>query len=136
MLRISRLVNMTITETQPLRRTVLEPLRDEAQFQALLQAAAADDHVVIAPSHVATQDGQVVGYASLGSIAVVNVWLDSQRVKALDSLRLLKQAESVAKATGLRQYLMPCAHTSPFLPHMERLGFTKLGYTCLHWKAT
>lgn len=116
------------------RRTVLDPIVSDAERRELLRAAATDDHVVIAPSHIARQAGQIVGYASLGSIAVVNVWLDSRRVTAFDSLRLLRASEEEARRLGLKQYLMPCAHTSPFYPHMERLGFKRLGFTSLNWK--
>jgi len=123
-----------MNETLALRRTEIVPITAPEQVQELVQAAAADHHIVIAPSHLAMKEGEVVGYASIGSIPLFNVWLDSRKVQALDSLRLLKNAEAMARQMGVRQYLMPCAHTSPFHPHMERLGFTRLGFSELNWK--
>jgi hypothetical protein len=120
--------------TTQLRRVAFEPIAGPEQVKDLLLAAAADDHIVIAPSHVARLGDDLVGYASIGSIPVVNVWLDSQRVKAIDSLRLLRAAEQASRDMGIRQWLMPCAHTSPFYPHMERLGFKRLGFASLNWK--
>jgi len=119
---------------ETLHRSTIEPIAGPDELRDLLLAAASDNHVVIGASHVIRKDGELVGYASIGSVPMVNVWLDSKRVKALDSLRLLRAGEVLARDLGVRQYLMPCAHTSPFFPHMERLGFKRLGFTSLNWK--
>lgn len=118
----------------PGRRCRIEPLRSNEQLRELVAAANQDRHPVIGPTHVAIKAGRVVGY--MGVIPSVQVWVDTHQVKALDSLRLLREAEAVLRRAGIRRYVMPCAEHSPFYPHMERLGFTRLGFTSLNLKDT
>lgn len=100
---------------------------DPALLPALRAAARADEHALLFPTHVVSKGGDLVGYASLDATPIVNVWLDSKRVVALDSVRLLVAAEQRLHERGIRTYVMPCARTSPFFPHMGRLGFKLLG---------
>jgi len=111
-----------------------EAERRNALVQNLKHAAAQDNHTVIAPTHVVTKGGQIVGYGSLGGMPTLHVWLDSKQVHAVESLRLLETIEAVAASQGVRTVLMPCAEESPFAMHMERMGFTKLGATVLYVK--
>ena len=97
--------------------------------------AAADDHVAIAPTHVVEDDsGRIVGYGSIGAVQYMGVWLDSKRVNAMQSVKLLKQAETLAKEAGVNQVLMPCDPRSPFAPYMPKLGFQQLGTAIFNLK--
>lgn len=112
----------------------LRPLRPD-ELPALREAARADAHAVLWPTHVAVrEDGRIVGYASVCATPVVQVWLDSREVKALETVRLLAQLEREVLPAGLRGYVMPCAQSSPFFPRMERLGFARLGECVWHYK--
>ena len=113
----------------------LRRLRTPEQLAALQAAAASDNHAVVHPTHVITRNGEVVGYASiLAPVALVNVWLHSQKVHARDSLHLLKVGETLAAETGASAVLFPCSVDSPFIGHMERLGFERLGASTLNLK--
>lgn len=112
----------------------LKPISSREELEALERAAAADNHSVLAPTHLVVRGGDIVGYASIGGIPILNVWVDSQRVKARESAYLLNAAENVAAATGVRRILLPCSQESPFHPLIEKLGYTRLGVTSLNVK--
>ena len=115
-------------------RMRLEPLTTAQQWQELQRVAQEDGHAALAPSHIAVHGDRIVGCASIGSITYMNVWLDSKRVRALDSARLMRAAEVEARRQGLRNYLIGCTQDSPFYPHMERMGFRRLGWIDMHYR--
>ena len=126
------------------QRAVLKPLkprdqREAAALPALLeqlgQQAAADNHAVIAPTHVMVKDGQIIGYLSLAGLPVVQAWFDSHHKHAADSIRMIEHGETIFREQGGRQFAVACTEESPFSPHLERLGFKKLGTTTL-WAKT
>ena len=49
-------------------------------------------------------------------------------------MHLLNFGESILARQGHRSLIVPCWEGSPFAPHMERLGYTKLGTTTLSSK--
>lgn len=105
----------------------LIPVKNAEDLDRVRSAAAADEHVAIAPTHIVERDGLIVGYCSIGAIPVVNAWLHSKIVHPRESVYLLNTAEAVAHAMGAQRILMPCSPNSPFHPHMERLGYRVLG---------
>lgn len=105
----------------------LRPLRTNADFHAVHVAAEADQHRVIAATHMVEKHGQVVGYCSLGAATPMLVWLDTQQVQARDSLYLLNMAENIAANAGVRQLMVPCQTDSPFHPFMEKFGYQNAG---------
>lgn len=109
-----------------------EAAAHQERLQALVQAAAADHHQVVAPTHAVIKGETIVGYASMAGLPTMHVWLDSTRVHAGESLRLLETALAVMADKGVRAVCVPCGTESPFAAHMERLGFTKLGPTVLY----
>jgi len=126
-----------------LERAKLIPLqpRDAADAEALpatlhaLQMQAADDqHIVVCPTHIMVKGHEILGYLSLGGLPVVHAWFDSHHKHALDSLKMIETGEAIFADKGVRQFAVACAEHSPFTPHMERLGFTKLGTTVLWTK--
>jgi hypothetical protein len=109
-------------------------MQTPAELETLIAVAAEDGHSVVGATHLLTKNGKITGYASLGGIPLMNVWLDSKQMGALDSMLLLRDAEAILADRGHHQYLMPCTVESPFNPHMERLGFKRLGPTMMHLK--
>lgn len=97
-------------------------------------AAAKDGHCPICPTQEAVKDGEIVGAVSLGSVPLVHVWMDSKRVKARDSVRLLRELEERAARMGFRVICCPCTDSSPYRPVMERLGFLDGGGMRLFYK--
>lgn len=123
-----------------LERTILLPFRAQsaddmqAQIQRLKDAAACDQHCVIAPSHVMVKGEKLLGYLSLGALPNVHAWFDSKHPHALDSLKMIETGEAILRDKGVQAYSLLCAEESPFTPHLERLGFSKLGATVLYLK--
>ena len=125
-------------ETQLAQRATLLPLKPRTQedaaalpgkLEALQAKAGADAHCVIAPTHVLMKGGEVLGYFSLGALPTVQAWFDSNHKHAADSLKMIEHGETIFREQGVRMYAICCAEESPFTPHMERLGFRKLGTT-------
>lgn len=107
---------------------ILRPIRPE-DLEPLVAAAAADAHEVWFPTHVVTDpEGTIVGYASVNlRPAIVFVWMDSRRNSARDSVTALRSMEDYLRMSGVTDYLMPCAPSSPYLAHMGKLGFKEKG---------
>jgi len=105
----------------------VRPLRTNADFHAVHVAAEADQHQVIAATHMAEKHGQVIGYASIGAVTPMLVWVSTKQVQARDSLYLLNMAENIAANAGVRQLMVPCQTDSPFHPFMEKFGYTSAG---------
>jgi hypothetical protein len=92
-----------------------------------LQAnAAADNHKVVAPTHVAMKNGEVVGYLSHGAIPTVLVWFDTKKVSAGDSTQLIVKMEEIAMSKGYPAIAVPCSESSPYFPYMPKFGYHDL----------
>lgn len=104
-------------------RAQLRPLRDVAELQALIAAAAADDHIAVWPTVVAEKAGELVGYASVGQVALVNLWMHTKKFTARDSRTLVGQLEKQVARCGFPAMCFPCPATSPFAPYMAKLGY-------------
>lgn len=112
----------------------IKKLESVEALNELRAAAAGDSHCVMWPTHVLQKDGETVGYVSVCSMPVVNVWVHSQKTSALENVRTLKAVEAALRANGITEYVMPCADDSPFFEKMQRLGFSKIGQTTLFVK--
>lgn len=112
----------------------VRPVRDVSQVKALVAAAAVDHHTVIAPTEIVWRGTEIVGYGSLGGAPMMHVWLDSKSVRPRESIALLATGETLLARHGHHSVIVPCWDGSPFAPHMERLGYTKLGTTTLYTK--
>lgn len=121
-------------EELPNGHVMVRPLSSKEDAQKLILLAREDEHTVLFPTHLVTKHGEIVGYGSINAMPMVNVWLHSHKVKARDSLHLLNIAENIAANAGLKQFVMPCSQHSPFFPHMEKLGFKRLGFAELNIK--
>lgn len=114
--------------------TDFRQIRTREELDRLVEAAKADAHRVVLATHVVEKDGEIVGYGSINAAPTINLWLDSKKVKPLDSIRLLHRLTDGLSFTGARHVLMPCADNSPFAPIMPQLGFEPLGHTTLYLK--
>ena len=94
---------------------------EEEDMSALQEMAKADDHAVIAPSLIVEKDGQIIGY--LGMVPTVLVWLDSQRVKARDSLIVANTYENLLRAQWNGVIAVPCVNKSPLKEYLPKLGY-------------
>lgn len=115
--------------------TVLLPVRQmktgENIVAALLKAAGADRHTAIAPTHVMMRGDKIIGYLSLNGLPQVHAWFDSTVKNPRHSREMIKSGEVIFREMGVKNYCIACAAESPFTPHMERMGFEKLGTTVL-----
>lgn len=115
-------------------KAFLQPIESEHEMAELLEAAGKDKHEVVFPSHLVKKDGKTIGYVGVFSMPVLMWWLDSKEGKARDTLELLAQIEDFARSKNVKRYATICSEDSPYFPHMERLGFSKLGETVLFEK--
>ena len=102
--------------------------------EELINASAADDHIVIFPTHVTRKDGEVVGYCSFGGAPLIHWWLDSKKGTAMDTLRLHKEWEANMKESVVKAYQIACSPDSPYADKMEKLGYKFIGNTNLYIK--
>jgi hypothetical protein len=103
-----------------------------------LQAAAkADDHILFHPTHIAERgpEKEILGYATIGAIPLVNVWFDSKRVKGRESATLMNMVENEAQRAGHHTICVPCWASSPLRPMIEKgLGYSYFGEAGLFLK--
>lgn len=126
-------------QTQLLERPILMPLRalrQEPQRVAehIRDLAAADNHAVLGPTHAMMKGDKIIGYLSLNGLPNVHAWFDTKHPHAMDSLKMIEMGELVLREAGITGYTLLCAKESPFTPHLERMGFQKLGETVLYVK--
>ena len=107
----------------------------EDEREKLAELAAADDHIVLFATHVVEKNGEIVGYLSIGAVPIVNLWMDSKRVKSNDSIAVIGQLDAIMDDSGTPTYFMPCDEKSPYQPYMERSGFEAILKTVLHIKS-
>lgn len=119
----------------PLRaRTPAEAQQLEGRIRQLQTQANAEQHPVLAPTHVMMKGDEIVGYLSLAGLPMVQAWFDSQHKVASDSLKMIEHGETIFREQGVQAFGLCCAEESPFTPHLERLGFRKLGATVVWLK--
>lgn len=104
----------------------------------LAKRAKADNHELVAPSHVFVKHGELVGYASIAQVPLILPWFDTRKCKAADSLYFINQVENLIAecmpANGQDFVCVPFVAGSPFEPHIESLGFVNAGKVSLAFK--
>ncbi len=113
-------------------RPKLYRLRQPSDHRLLEQAAAADAHGLILPTHAVLKDNKIVGAFGLPAAPLVTVWMDTRQANAFDSLLAIQEASGVMREAGHSQCIVACADTSPFFAKMDKLGMTRLAVTTLH----
>ena len=96
-----------------------------SRIRELVEAAAADDHDVVDPTHLAEINGKPVGYASIEPVAMINLWSHTAN-KPRVSLQMLNMVENEAARQGFGTVIVPCRVVSPFYRLLDsRLGYKK-----------
>jgi len=106
----------------------------QEDMETLTKRAAEDNHVVLKPTHVMEQDGEIVGYLSVGAVPLVLAWTDSKKVKAPASVNALCFVEDVLQAVGADCVCVPCWESSPFFTYMPKFGYQQTITTTLFVK--
>lgn len=112
---------------------LLPPEELQNTLRALVDAAGNDDHICLNPTHVMIRAGKVCGYLSLNGLPQVHCWFDTHSGHALDSIKMIEHGTVAMREHGMKDFAVACAENSPFHPHMERLGFKKVGTTTI-WR--
>lgn len=107
-----------------------------ADVEPVKAAAHADNHEVIALSHVMTKGGEMIGAGSLAQVPLVLPWFDTQKCKARDTMYFINQAENMIAELlpNVEMFCVPFAEKSPFVPHIEQIGFVNAGKFYLTFK--
>ena len=106
---------------------IVRPLRDRDELVRLNVEANRDNHVPILPTHVFEKAGELAGYASIGALTPINTWFHTKRMKARDSIVAISSLENMVRCNGGNGLIVPLSDNSPFLPVMDRLGFSNIG---------
>jgi hypothetical protein len=94
-------------------------------MQPLLEAAHADNHSVVRPTHIVRKDEGIIGYLSIGVLPTVLLWMDTKRAKVRDSLAVITFYENLVAPSG--GVIIPVQSKSPYYPLMEQAGYEKAG---------
>jgi len=113
---------------------ILRPLRDDEDLLRLQRAAAADNHLVLAPSWVIEKGGDVAGYIGLNSLPIYQGWFHTRRMQARDSLTVFNQVENLCRMRGGREVVLLLPQSSAFREIMSRFGYRHVDTVGLHWK--
>jgi len=91
---------------------------------AILRATREDGAECLAPTHVLEQDGRVMGYGSVGRVALISGWT-APAVDDTESVAALNAMEAVARAQGAQILLVACTDTCRFKGLMAAAGYTE-----------
>ncbi len=106
-------------------KAIRGPLQHEVLKQ-LIADAAEDDHIVHSATHLIYKEGELAGYFSLGVIPTGLCWFSTKKMKAHDSANVITAIENqCALDPRIGSMMTPVSPTSPFHPHMEKLGYKK-----------
>jgi len=111
----------------------LRQIRSKEEQEAILKVAREDNDGVMFPSHVVLKNGEVAGAVSLGAIPFVCLWHSSKLLGPKDSLILKSIYDAVMEQKGTPQYFIACNKASPYLGHMDQLGYSPIWETNLFY---
>ncbi len=97
------------------------------KLPALQEAAAADQHCVVLPTHTVERGGDLLGYFSLANVATTLMWLDSQKIMPRESMGLINSIELYLHLRGCEHNFTCCDPKSPFRAVMNHFGYQMLG---------
>ncbi len=93
----------------------------KADYPALVEAAKADNHCVLGPTHILRKDGRIIGYAGKAP-APLMFWSHTQN-SPFDTFRFLRFA--IAQMGGA--HWTTCDLASPLYRFMGELGYERFG---------
>lgn len=105
---------------------LIRPLRDAADLRALQEAAAQDNHLVLAPNFVIEKNGEIVGYTGLNTLPLCQGWLHTTRMRPRDSVIVFNHMENLARMQGLQSIGFLTPTNGSFAPLLARMGFQRL----------
>lgn len=112
-------------ESLAARELKFRPYDEERDGRAVLQAARADNHAPLKPTHVIERDGEIVGSLAINSLPLFRIWFHTEKIKAADSKQLLFAIESHYRMAGVPLVATLVPLKSPFYPVGARFGYTE-----------
>ena len=102
--------------------------KDEKELKDLFDAAKAENHGIFCPTHPVRQNGEAVGYFSIGSpgYPVVFAWL-GKCIQPRESFSLVNRVENHVAMAGATGVCFPVPYISPFHPLMVPMGYKNGG---------
>jgi len=100
------------------------PILDKETYEKVLDAALANGHEVIQPTHMVLKDGEIVGGFSI-QVTCASWWMDTEHSQRRDSLQAFHAMDALIADRGHNAYIMPCREDSPYFELMERGEFKK-----------
>jgi len=97
-------------------------IQNQDDFKATVQAAEADEHIVLNPTHMLVRNNEVIGGWSLGGTPLVTIWNHTQKISARDTMMMNPVLDSIMKQQTT-SYLIACTESSPYNKYMEKLGY-------------
>ena len=113
---------------------LLRPIRDEADLEALRQAAHADAHALVAPNFIIEKNGEISGYIALNSLPTVHGWFHTTRMRARDSLAIINVVENLIRAQRCQHLLWLLPDDATWVDHAETLGYQPMGHCSMKLK--
>jgi hypothetical protein len=99
----------------------IHAIENQKDWDAVVKASGSDGHYPHAATHYFTKDDEIVGAFNVGPF--VNWWMKTDK-KLPDTLRALIKAQRALKAAKVLNPVWMVSNDSPYLPYLERLGFT------------
>lgn len=96
------------------------------EIEQISEKALADNHGVIAPSHIVEHGTELGGCLSVGTIPLVLTWLNTANMRPLQSAEVFRQVERSLRFNGCRYVAYSCPRQSPFYDLAERAGYVKV----------
>ena len=122
---------MNLSDQLPL----LRPVRGEEDLERIFKAAAADNHVALAPNFVIEKAGEVAGYIGLNSIPYFQGWFHTQRIGPRESVMLFNQVENLTRMGKAGELMLLLPGSSSFRGAViERFGYRHLVDVGMHIK--
>lgn len=93
-------------------------------YEAVRLAAERDKHgPPLAPTHVVTLGGRIVGSVGINSLPLYTLWLDSTLMSPRNTVGVLNVVENTLRMEGREMVATIINQGSPFLPVASRLGY-------------
>lgn len=115
----------------------VKPVFTQENLAALTQAAMADDHNLLCPTHTVLRDGVIIGSISAIAIPLVTIWAHSKLATPRNTVEIVNAARNIGRMKNNGNPICTiCAPASPIRPLMEKMGFVKYGDTTIFVEAT
>lgn len=100
----------------------IRPVKPE-EIPGLEEAAKADSHILVLPTHIVQKGNEAVGYLSLGVVPTVMLWYHTQKMKTRDTWLATQVYENLMRAKGHAATMVLVQESSPLFPLMSHAGY-------------